>query len=127
MKDQWRWRLLAFQSGYYGVTGIWPILHLPSFEAITGPKVDDWLVHMVGLLAAAIGLVLGAATLRNRVRSPDVVLLAIASAAAFASIDIWYGGTGRISSIYLADACVQIGLITGLLFTRRTSSDAEGR
>ncbi len=127
MKDQWRWRLLAFQSGYYGVTGIWPILHLPSFEAITGPKVDDWLVHMVGLLAAAIGLVLGAATLRNRVRSPDVVLLAIASAAAFASIDIWYGGTGHISSIYLADACVQIGLIAGLLFTRRTSSDAEGR
>ena len=52
MKDQWRWRLLAFQSGYYGVTGIWPILHLPSFEAITGPKIDDWLVHMVGLLAA---------------------------------------------------------------------------
>ena len=127
MRDQWRWRLLAFQSGYYGVTGIWPILHLRSFEAITGPKVDDWLVHMVGLLAAAIGLVLGAATLRNRVRSPDVVLLAIASAAAFASIDIWYGVTGRISSIYLADACMQIGLIAGLLFTRRTSSDAEGR
>ena len=127
MKDQWRWRLLAFQSGYYGVTGIWPILHLRSFEAITGPKVDDWLVHMVGLLAAAIGLVLGAATLRNRVRSPDVVLLAIASAAAFASIDIWYSVTGRISSIYLADACMQIGLIAGLLFTRRTSSDAEGR
>jgi hypothetical protein len=127
MKDQWRWRLLAFQSGYYGVTGIWPILHLRSFEAITGPKVDDWLVHMVGLLAAAIGLVLGAATLRNRVRSPDVLLLAIGSAAAFASIDIWYGVTGRISSIYLADACMQIGLIAGLLFTRRTSSDAEGR
>ena len=127
MKDQWRWRLLAFQSGYYGVTGIWPILHLRSFEVITGPKVDDWLVHMVGLLAAAIGLVLGAATLRNRVRSPDVVLLAIASAAAFASIDIWYGVTGRISPIYLADACMQIGLIAGLLFTRRTSSDAEGR
>ena len=127
MKDQWRWRLLAFQSGYYGVAGIWPILHLRSFEVITGPKVDDWLVHMVGLLAAAIGLVLGAATLRNRVRSPDVVLLAIASAAAFASIDIWYGVTGRISSIYLADACMQIGLIAGLLFTRRTSSDAEGR
>jgi hypothetical protein len=125
MKDRWRRRILAFQSAYYGLTGVWPILHLPSFEAVTGPKIDDWLVHMVGLLAAAIGLVLGAATVRNRVRSPDVVLLAIASAVAFAAIDLRYGVTGRISVIYLADAVVQIGLIAGLLFTWGTSGDAE--
>jgi hypothetical protein len=127
MKDKWRWWLLAIQSAYYGVTGVWPIVHMPSFEAVTGPKIDDWLVHMVGLLAAAIGVVLGAATVRNRVRSPEVVLLAISSAAAFAAIDIWYGVSGRISSIYLADAGVQIGLIVGLLFTRSRSRDAEGR
>jgi hypothetical protein len=127
MKDKWRWWLLAIQSAYYGVTGVWPIVHMPSFEAVTGPKIDDWLVHMVGLLAAAIGVVLGAATVRNRVRSPEVVLLAISSAAAFAAIDIWYGVSGRISSIYLADAGVQIGLIAGLLFTRSRSRDAEGR
>jgi hypothetical protein len=123
MKDQWRWRLLAFQSGYYGVTGIWPILHLPSFEAITGPKTDDWLVHMVGLLAVAIGVVLGVATARNRVRSPEVVLLAAASAAAFAAIDLWYGSSGRISPVYLADAGLQICLIGGLLLTRRTTDE----
>jgi hypothetical protein len=125
MKDQWRWHLLAFQSAYYGITGIWPILHLPSFEAVTGPKIDDWLVHMVGLLAAAIGLVLGTATVRNRVRSPDVVLLATASAAAFATLDLRYGLTGHISPIYLADAGVQIALIAGLLFTRRTNRQGE--
>jgi hypothetical protein len=121
MKDQWRWRVLAFQSGYYGLTGIWPILHMPSFEAVTGPKIDDWLVHMVGLLAAVIGVVLGSATVRNRVRSPDVVLLAVTSAAAFAAIDLWYGLSGRISPIYLADAGLQICLIAGLALTRRTS------
>ena len=122
MKDQWRWRLLAFQSGYYGLTGIWPILHMPSFEAVTGPKIDDWLVHMVGLLAAVIGVVLGSATVRNRVRSPDVVLLAVTSAAAFAAIDLWYGLSGRISPIYLADAGLQICLIAGLALTRGTSN-----
>ena len=122
MKDQWRRRLLAFQSGYYGVTGIWPILHLPSFEAITGPKIDDWLVHMVGLLALVIGVVLGSATVRNRVRSPEVVLLAVTSAAAFAAIDLWYGLSGRISPIYLADAALQICLIAGLALTRRTAN-----
>jgi hypothetical protein len=122
-KDKWRWRLLAIQAGYYGVTGIWPLLHLPSFEAVTGPKTDDWLVHMVGLLAAAIGTVLGAATAQNRVRSPDVVLLAITSAAAFAAIDVWYGLSGRISRIYLADALVQVCIVAGLGFTRRTTGD----
>jgi hypothetical protein len=123
MRDQWRWRLLAFQSGYYGVTGIWPILHLPSFEAVTGPKIDDWLVHMVGLLAAVIGVVLGSATVRHRVRSPEVVLLAGTSAAAFAAIDLWYGLIGRISPIYLADAGLQICLIAGLVITRRTTGE----
>jgi len=127
MRDQWRWRLLAFQSGYYGVTGIWPILHLPSFEAITGPKTDDWLVHMVGLLAVAIGVVLGVATARNRVRSPEVVLLAATSAAAFAAIDLWYGSSGRISPVYLADAGLQICLIGGLLLTRRMTETAPIR
>ena len=123
MKDQWRWWLLAIQSAYYGVTGIWPILHLPSFEAVTGPKIDDWLVYMVGLLAAAIGVVLGAATVQNRVRSPDIVLLAMMSAAAFAAIDLRYGLSGRISPVYLADAVVQICLIAGLVITRRRMSD----
>jgi len=127
MRDQWRWRLLAFQSGYYGVTGIWPILHLSSFEAITGPKTDDWLVHMVGLLAVAIGVVLGVATARNRVRSPEVVLLAATSAAAFAAIDLWYGSSGRISPVYLADAGLQICLIGGLLLTRRMTETAPIR
>jgi hypothetical protein len=117
-----RWWLLAFQSAYYGLTGIWPILHLPSFEAVTGPKIDDWLVHMVGLLATAIGVVLGTATARNRVRSPEVVLLAATAAAAFAAIDLWYGLTGRISPVYLADAVVQVCLMTGLALTRSTSS-----
>jgi hypothetical protein len=123
MKDKWRWWLLAIQSAYYGVTGVWPIVHMPSFEAVTGPKIEDWLVHMVGLLAAAIGLVLGVATMKNRVRVPEVVLLAVASAAAFAAIDLWYGLTGRISPIYLVDAGVQIGLIGGLLFTRSTKAE----
>jgi hypothetical protein len=127
MRDTLRWWLMATQSAYYALTGMWPILHLPSFEAVTGPKTDDWLVHMVGLLAAAIGVVLGVATVRNRVRAPEAVLLAFTSAAAFAAIDLWYGLTGRISAMYLADAVVQICLIGGLALTGRTSSAEPAR
>jgi hypothetical protein len=54
MRDRWRRRLIAFQAAYYLATGLWPLVHLPSFEAVTGPKTDDWLVHMVGLLAGVI-------------------------------------------------------------------------
>jgi ABC-type branched-subunit amino acid transport system permease subunit len=114
----WRRRLLTLQAGYYGITGVWPIVHLRSFEAVTGPKTDDWLVHMVGLLAAAIGLVLGVSVRRGSVQTPEITLLAISSALAFAAIDLWYGLTGRISPIYLGDAVVQICLILGLLFLR---------
>src|SRR5687768_18441525 len=101
-----RW-LLTAQAGYYGITGLWPLIHLPSFEAVTGPKTDDWLVHMVGLLAAAIGLVRGVSARRAQVPSAEITLLAVSSALAFAAIDLWYGLSGRIAPFYRADAGVQ--------------------
>ncbi|HJR17129.1 MAG TPA: hypothetical protein VJ808_09770 [Gemmatimonadales bacterium] len=115
--DRWRRRLVGVQAAYYCITGVWPLIHLPSFEAVTGPKIDDWLVHMVGLLAAAVGLPLGVAALGGRVREPAILVLAVGSALAFAAIDLWYGLSARISAIYLADAVVQLGLIAGLAAT----------
>jgi hypothetical protein len=94
---------------YYVVTGLWPIVHLGSFEAITGPKVDDWLVKMVGLLAATIGIALGVAV-RHRRWSAEVRALAILSALSFAAIDLRYAFAGRISPIYLADAVVELAI-----------------
>ena len=123
MRDKWRRRLLAGQAAYYGITGLWPVLHLPSFEAVTGPKTDDWLVHMVGLLAVAIAVPLGLAAAGNRGRTPEVVALAAAAAFAFAAIDLWYALSGRISAIYLADAGVELGLLAALAVTRNNSSD----
>jgi hypothetical protein len=117
MRDRWRRRLLSFQAVYYVLTGLWPLVHLPSFEAVTGPKADDWLVHMVGLLAVAIGAALGAAAARNRVRTPEVTTLAGAAAVAFAGIDIWYGLSGQIRPIYLADAAVELAILAGLTLT----------
>ncbi|MGE5926145.1 MAG: hypothetical protein ACM357_02240 [Gemmatimonadota bacterium] len=101
--------VLQGQSVYYVVTGLWPIVHLGSFEAITGPKVDDWLVKMVGLLAATIGVTLGVAV-RHRRWTAEVRTLAILSALSFAAIDLRYALTGRISPIYLADAAIEIGI-----------------
>jgi hypothetical protein len=118
MGSGWHTRVVAAQAAYYAATGVWPIFHLRSFEAVTGPKVDDWLVHMVGLLAAAIGASLGTAVLRGETQAAAVGTLAMTSAFAFAAIDLWYGLSGRISPIYLGDAAVQVGLMLALLLTR---------
>lgn len=108
--------LLGGQAAYYILTGLWPIVHMGSFEAITGPKVDDWLVRMVGLLAATIGITLAVA-LRARRLGPEVRTLAILSALSFAAVDLWYALTGRISAIYLADAAVELALVALLVLT----------
>jgi uncharacterized membrane protein YecN with MAPEG domain len=119
---RWRRRVISVQAVYYVVTGIWPVIHLSSFEAVTGPKVDDWLVHTVGLLATAIGLSLGIAVLRDESDDRVVGALAVTSALAFASIDLWYGLSGLISPVYLADAAVQVVLIVLVLSSTRRSS-----
>ncbi|HSE84221.1 MAG TPA: hypothetical protein VLB01_06715 [Thermodesulfobacteriota bacterium] len=102
--------VLLGQSIYFLLTGIWPLISIESFQAVTGPKVDLWLVKMVGLLAAAIGLNLLVATVYKRLML-ETFILAIGSAASFAIIDIVYALSGRISPIYLLDAAVQVALI----------------
>ncbi len=70
-------RAVAFvQAGYYGPSGLWPIFSLRSFEWITGPKVDGWLVKTVGALVSVVGGVLGLAASRRRL-TPEMELLAL--------------------------------------------------
>jgi hypothetical protein len=101
--------LCVAQGGYYLLTGVWPVFHRASFETVTGPKQDYWLVVMVGLLAATIGINLLNAVRLDAVRFP--ALLAITSAVAFLLVDVVYSLSGTISRIYLADAVLQVVLI----------------
>ena len=44
-------RSLALAQGLcFTATGLWPLMHMPSFEAVTDPKEDKWLVRTVGVL-----------------------------------------------------------------------------
>jgi hypothetical protein len=120
-----RTRLALFQAVYYVVTGLWPLFSMSTFEKVTGPKVDRWLVKMVGILVTIIGGVVGLAGLRRRL-SVEVHLLAIFSAAGFAAIDIVYSLRGRISPIYLLDALLEFGIIGGwLLSAKRNLRERE--
>lgn len=100
-----------FQGVFYLVTGLWPIVDIQSFQLVTGPKTDLWLVRTVGVLVAVVGLVLISASRRHRI-TDEIILLAVGSALGLAAIDLIYALSGRISPIYLADAVAEIGLAT---------------
>src|SRR3954468_7061301 len=93
---------LALAQGlYFAATGIWPIVHMRSFEAVTGPKADKWLVKTVGALIAVVGGVLvGAAA--GRSVTAETAALAIGSAAVLGAVDVIYTSKRRIAPIYLA-------------------------
>jgi predicted anti-sigma-YlaC factor YlaD len=61
------------QGGFYAVTGVWALVDLDSFMAVTGPKTDLRLVKTVGALVTVIGGVLLTAGWRRRV-TRDVLL-----------------------------------------------------
>ena len=102
--------LAVAQGAFYVATGVWPLLHMRSFEAVTGEKTDDWLVETVGALLTVSGAVMMMAGLRRRV-TPEIALLAAGSAAALTAIDVIYTARRVIRPVYLADAAVEVGLI----------------
>jgi hypothetical protein len=98
------------QGSYYVATGLWPLLDMASFEAVAGPKTDDWLVTTVGVLVTVIGTVLLYAGLKAQVDGP-IRVLAIASAAGLAGIDFFYAMRGVIWAIYMLDGVGEVVLV----------------
>ncbi len=105
-------RMALLQGGFYVATGLWPILHLRSFEWVTGPKLEGWLVKTVGALITVMGGTLLAAGRSGRV-TPEVRLLGVAGAVAFTLVDVIYTAKRRISPVYLLDAVAEAGLVAG--------------
>ncbi|HEX8100894.1 MAG TPA: hypothetical protein VF660_11935 [Actinomycetota bacterium] len=98
------------EGWFYLVSGLWPVFNIRSFEAVTGPKVDRWLVKTVGLLLSVVGGVELAAARRQRV-SPELAMLGAGVPLALLVIDLTYVSRRRISKVYLLDALAQLGLI----------------
>ena len=103
--------VIAIAEGLFDLTfGAWPIVHLPSFEVVTGPKVDGWLVKTVGSLLTVVGGVLLAAGANRRV-TPEVRALAMGKGLALAGIDFVYVSRKRIPPVYLLDAALHLGFV----------------
>src|SRR3954454_16773198 len=99
--------LAIVQGAYFTLTGVWPLVHVRLFMAVTGPKTDVWLVRTVGVLVLVIGITVGLAGWRGGLK-PEIVLLAVGSAVGLAGIDLIYVLRGAIARIFLADAAVEL-------------------
>lgn len=97
------------QAAAYVATGLWPIVDLRSFERVTGPKHDDWLVRTVGGLAVALG-----AGLAWRSHDPASARpFGVAGAAAFLAADVIGVASGRLRRVYLLDAAGEAIVLAG--------------
>jgi hypothetical protein len=104
--------------------GLWPLLHISSFEFVFGPKTDRWLVKTVAGLLITNGL-----TQLSTSSSPASIRqarrLGLGTAAVLAGIDLIYVPAGRISRMYLADAAVEVGWIVAWLRADTPSVDGS--
>ncbi len=115
-------RFARWHGAFNVAGGLWPLLHMASFEAVTGPKVDRWLVRTVsGLMVAN-----GAAQILAE-PTPDGVAAArrigMGTALVLAAVDVVYGGRHRISRVYLVDAVLEAGWLLGWARTLHLEDD----
>jgi len=103
-------RVAAVQGAYFLLTGLWPLLSIDSFQAVTGRKMDLWLVYTVGSMVGVIGLTLLVAAFSRRI-TPEIGVLAIGSALGLAAIDVIFVARGVLSWVYLADAVAELALV----------------
>jgi hypothetical protein len=89
--------------------GLWPLLHIRSFEVVFGPKVDRWLVKTVAGLLIVNGLTQISLSTAGDIRQAR--RLGLGTAAVLAAVDVVYVPAGRISTMYLVDAAVEVGWI----------------
>ncbi len=116
--------LAVAQGIFYIVTGVWPLVSIGSFQRVTGPKTDLWLVKTAGVLITAIGGVLTMAGLRRTVQ-PEIPVLGAGAAAGLTAIDVIYVAKGRIARVYLLDALAEVVLIAAWLFAWRGRDEGD--
>lgn len=109
-------------AAYFILGSLWPLVSGKTFQMVTGPKKDMWLVKTVALLLTVIGVVIGRAGMKERI-TPEISHLAIGSAASLATIDVVYVSRGRISRVYLLDALGNALLIGGWVAAMRRSGN----
>ena len=113
-------------AAYFVLGGLWSVLDKRSFEAVSGPKVEYWLVRTVGSLLTVVGVVLARAAACDRI-TPEISWLAVGTSAVLSTIDFVYTAKRRVPLVYLLDAAANLMFIAGWLARTSNSSPRPAR
>lgn len=104
--------IFLIQAFYYFFSSLWPLIHMQSFEKITGQKTDKWLVYTVALLLLCSSMVFFYSSSRSESNNfNETLILSVSNCIALITIDVAFVVKKIIRKIYLADAVLEIGLL----------------
>jgi hypothetical protein len=109
--------VILIQGIYYLLTALWPLFHIRSFEKVTGPKTDHWLVYTVSVMIFCSSLVFLSAGLGPFMIGKEILILAFSNALVLAAVDIIFSLKNIIRKVYLLDAAAEISLVIVLLLS----------
>jgi hypothetical protein len=117
--------IILIQSVYTFITGVWPIIHIRSFMAVTGYKTDVWLVKTVGALLIPLSVCLFMHLFVKTDKRPVFVLGTLTSVA-FICIDFYYAVNDVISDIYQLDGLIQVLFLSAWIYYGITNAGRLG-
>lgn len=100
--------ILILLGIYYLITAVWPLVHIESFEKITGKKRNHWLVYTVAGLLFISSLVYLYSGFSTGPIPAETIILSVGNALALTLIDIIFVFRHKIARIYLLDASVEM-------------------
>lgn len=110
--------VLLFQAIYYFPSALWAIVHIKSFEEVTGSKTDRWLVYTVSSLLLSSSLVFFYSGFRKENVPIETIILSISNCLSLILIDVIFVTRRIIKRIYLLDALVELGIILCLVYSK---------
>ena len=115
MRTQFQTRLLLIVHGLYLlIGGGWPLVHWKSFEAVTGPKLDEFLVHTVALLLILVGnILLGQ---RRTAVERSAVQLAMGTSLILGTVAIVSAAGGWVWKVYFIDGTIHLLFVLAWAF-----------
>ncbi|MFA6237979.1 MAG: hypothetical protein WC635_11665 [Bacteriovorax sp.] len=107
--------ILLIQAVYYLPTALWAMIHIRSFEKVTGPKSDRWLVYTVASLLVSSSLVFLYSGARSEPVPAETIILAVSNCLSLISIDVIFVFKKKISKVYVLDAVGEIAILVFLM------------
>ena len=115
MRNHFQTRFLLLLHGLYLLFGgVWPLVHLKSFEAVTGPKLDEFLVRTVALLLILVGSILLGQ--RRTAVERSAVQLAMGTSFILGTVALVSAAGGWVWKVYFIDGTIHLLFVLAWAF-----------